>query len=147
MNPLKLPAQATGMSPARRYGAACLAASLPGWRWMPGMLATTGYRTLRNKDGLTWGVCQDEQTDQEPWPFAEDWLPDPDDPATAGCLLLMLSVAGISMHLDSDDGSARVEWWHPDDLEGDPLVFEAPTIGRVCIMVAAHIGRWPGGEA
>jgi hypothetical protein len=68
-----------------------LAVSLPGWRWMPGMLAKPlGYRALRvDGEGRTWGVCQDEQTDQDPWPFAWDWLPDPDDPATLGCVLAL----------------------------------------------------------
>ena len=118
-------------APAEEWGA--LAVSLPGWRWMPGMIDT--YPSFRLV------VDYDPELDD-----LSDSVPDPDDSATAGCLLALLSFAGISMHLDSED-CVRVEWWSPYDLEGDPHVFEAPTIGRVCIMVAAHNGKWTGGDS
>jgi len=117
MTALQLPAPG---APASEWGR--LAALIPGWRAPDTALPSFWFAAV------------------------DLFAPDPDHWAWGGWMLLMLSLAGVSMHFDSDDGSARVEWWHPDDLEGDPLVFEAPTIGRVCIMVAAHIGRWPGGE-
>ena len=128
-----------------------LAVSLPGWRWMPGMLAKPlGYRALRvDGEGRTWGVCQDEQTDQNPWPFAWDWLPDPDDPATAGCLLALL---GSLKH-----GSRA--WYYEPEGDWSARVLDRPTgrviecaggwqasLGRACIAAAEALGRWPGGE-
>ena len=69
-----------------------VAVSLPGWRWMPGMRPTQlgdyGHKeggiaiedgAAMYHDGVEWQmetICRVE------WP-------DPDDPATAGCLLAL----------------------------------------------------------
>ena len=88
-----------------------IAVSLPGWRWMPGM----GTLPLPNPE-----------------------LPDPDDPATAGCLLALLG-AGYAVAI-SIDGWVSVGSW-------PTVIAEASTLGRACIAAAEAIGRWPGGEA
>jgi hypothetical protein len=65
-------------------------------------------------------------------------LPDPDDPATAGCLLSMLG-RGWCWRNDCDPD----EWY----LEGgtNASIWQL-TLGRACIAAAAKDGRWPGGE-
>ena len=92
-----------------------LAVSLPGWRWMRGM-----------------------QTLPLPTPGA----PDPDDPATAGCLLALLgpgawdNVAPGSTQAYDGEG-----WWAWVDGEWS----EGLTLGRACIAAAEALGRWPNG--
>lgn len=78
------------------------AVACKGWRWMPGMLTTYGYRATVTGDGWAAGV-QDEYTHPkawglEPWsgidPWtSEDMLPDFSDPATLGCLLALVREA------------------------------------------------------
>jgi len=70
--------------------------ALPGFRWMPGMLATpVAYRCvgIYGEPLLPYGTCEDEGAEQELWPFAHDWLPDLTDPATLGCLLALVREA------------------------------------------------------
>jgi len=102
-----------------------LAVSLPGWRWMPGMQ-----------------TCEDDSvriiiggTTIE----GDDW-PNPDDPATAGCLLALLGRGARKLVPPFRDCS----WWCIY-LSGGGYV-EERTLGRACIAAAAAIGRWPGGE-
>ena len=98
---------------------------LPGWRWLPGMLA------------VDTGLRLDEMT--------ADWdarMPDLTDPATGGCMLVMLS-----RELDAVATIAGPEYAHiqaADDLGG---IHEAcgPSVGVACARVALALGRWPGG--
>ena len=62
-------------------------------------------------------------------------------------MLRLLESEDISLHSDGNGSPIYLDWWDPKTPMNDPIRFEAPTIGRVCIMVAAHIGRWPGGKA
>ena len=153
-----------------------VAVSLPGWRWMPGMLAVpTSHPRER------WLICwSDQQYTKTPdgwdgphgwegggykvdngkvWgigPYAGDpidlsgdgWLPDPDDPATAGCLLALL---GGWDHLVSVDPCGDGSWLityaiGPSDETQEIAHVEGQTLGRACIAAAAALGRWPGGE-
>ncbi len=52
---------------------------------------------------------------------------DPDDPATAGCLLALLGGGGYSLWASAHFNSRDIG------------------IGRACIAYAAALGRWPGG--
>jgi hypothetical protein len=122
-----------------------VAVSLPGWRWMPGMLA-------RNFDGP---VRVESVTDDQPGVLHRcRWtgdmthadirsmpLPDPDDHATAGCLLALLGPLGAIMHGLSLAG--RMDVW---SRLMHALMHDPKGLGRACIAVAEVNGRWPGGE-
>jgi hypothetical protein len=94
-----------------------VAVSLPGWRVLRGM-------KWHGEEGL---------------PMSSDWLPwpDPDDPATAGCLLALLGPA-ISM-TQRPDGT----WWVGERWLSKRWWGEGPTLGRACIAAAGALGRWP----
>jgi len=69
---------------------------------------------------------------------ANAW-PDPDDPATAGCLLALL-------------GPVQEAIWYTGDCErwivavnDDRRLYTS--LGRACIAAAEALGRWPGGGA
>ena len=107
-----------------------IAVSLPGWRWMPGMLDTAGDRLgeVTLHDGV-------RAVTAPPW-WTYGWrerLPDPDDPATAGCLL---ALAGAPHRL-----LPTVEAW----ISGAP-VEGITSLGRAVIAdVRDQWGRWPNG--
>ena len=99
-----------------------LAVSLPRWRWMPGM--REGRTGERYEDG------------DGPW-IVRKW-PDPDDPATEGCLMRLL-------------GPVHEAVWYTGDCDrwvlavGDERRLYT-SLGRACIAAAAALGRWPEGE-
>ena len=134
-----------------------LAVSLPGWRWLPGMLAAgpTGPKGGRKRAIVTGTLAEDGA------PRAVDYrgrrVPasyaiqcesfevsiDPDDPATAGCLLAMLGpgewdnvAPGSAVEPDGEG------WWAWIDGKWS----EGLSLGRACISAAAALGRWPGGS-
>jgi len=85
-----------------------LAVSLPGWRWMHGM---------------------------QMLPLPNPGLPDPDDPATAGCLLALL-------------GPVQEAVWYTGDCDRWVVAVGEErrlytSLGRACIAAAAALGRWP----
>jgi hypothetical protein len=100
-----------------------VAVSLPGWRWMPGMLALPPKADRCQRDGQVMSGR----------------LPDPDDPATAGCLLALLG-PGVRVWMDGADGLWTVE-------VGGVRASMHLTLGRACIAAAEALGRWPGGGA
>ena len=105
-----------------------IAVSLPGWRWLPGMLNDKGGRLV---DGV-----------DSPRRF-----PDPDDPATAGCLLALLG-GQVTIRRR---GQWVVEWRGMAPLApgfgsvSRSVTGTGSTLGRAIIAAAAAIGRWPGG--
>ena len=99
-----------------------LAVSLPGWEWMRGMKALTGRGNPAGSGAL----------------FADAW-PDPDDPATAGCLLALLGSERDSLML-LPNGAGLFEWYNGEDWDEKSL-----PLGRACIAAAEALGRWPGG--
>lgn len=115
-------------APAEEWGR--LAVSLPGWRWMEGMLSPC------------LGVGRVDAGDLSDDPlFAVDFCdagPDPDDPATAGCLLALLGV-GYAVATSKDEWVSIGSW--------PTLIGEGPSVGRACIAAAEALGRWPGGAA
>ena len=124
-------------APSEEWGR--LAVSLPGWRWMPGMLGRLGAGRLRvtlcgagQLSGLRMGG-------QVVWSDDGVW-PDPDDPATEGCLLRLLGRDRTSvMYLGDEDGLCS--WYDGETWDGPRL-----PLGRACIAAAEVLGRWPGGD-
>jgi len=122
-----------------------VAVSLPGWRWMPGMLA-------RNFDGP---VRVESVTDDQPGVLHRcRWtgdmthadirsmpLPDPDDHATAGCLLALLGAHVIDVVCPAANGG---RW--AVSVSGPHHIGIGSTLGRAAIAAAEALGRWPGGE-
>ena len=97
-----------------------LAVSLPGWRWMPGMLGLWSD---------THGEVYRPRIDGHPGPWVKGATAgiDPDDPATAGCLLALVGsdrIRVLAMLVDSRNIG----------------------FGRACIAYANALGRWPGGS-
>ena len=113
-----------------------LAVSLPGWRWMPGMLVPPpGYGRLDDDD------VSDHPLYRLPLRHAEDCWPDPDDPATEGCLIRLL-------------GPVHEAVWFTGDCDRWVVAVVAvgeerrlyTSLGRACIAAAEALGRWPGDE-
>lgn len=132
-----------------------LAVSLPGWRWMPGMLVDSG-----NDQGVVTVVWRSDnepddvfvQYDEECpavniTTAGDDWSrPSVDDPATAGCLLALLGSRCLVRILPRE-GRALYEVVIPSGLtpDGRPHRVNGTNLGRACIAAAAALGRWPGG--
>jgi len=68
------------------------AVACKGWRWMPGMLDTTGRRFIEYADcgEAAWLWVADDGCE---WLPVEGRLPDLTDPATLGCLLALVREA------------------------------------------------------
>ena len=124
-----------------------IAVSLPGWEWMPGMLTAhgricgAGYLVSDDIDesGQSYVDCTDS---------TDDWTeltPDPDDPATAGCMLELLGEQWGAYHYRPTEHPAHTPYEIVIDGVGD-CVTDASTLGRSCIIAAAALGRWPGGD-
>ena len=130
-----------------------IAVSLPGWRWMPGMLARLSAGRLRvtlcgggQLSGLRMGG-------QVVWSDDGVW-PDPDDPATEGCLLALLgpnlTAYDFGSYADEPgENGMRFRVVLYGDNKGKPLSWppvDCATLGRACIAAAEALGRWPGGR-
>ena len=122
-----------------------IAVSLPGWRWMPGMFVPSpGYGRLDDDD------VSDHPLYRLPLRHADECWPDPDDPATAGCLLALLGDPLTRMFWYGINVTVRVNIMPPKGervfiAEHGERGFNQPTLGRACIAAAEAIGRWPGG--
>ena len=75
-----------------------------------------------------------------------EFIPNPDDPATAGCLLALLGDERWRLHLD--DVGEWSSWVNgPPETHGTGhLIHVGESLGRAAIAAAAALGRWPGGE-
>jgi hypothetical protein len=126
-------------APAEEWG--LLAVSIPGWRWMLTMADPSGLWAVewvddQHKRVRCWdihGSCIGEYT-------AYRMIPDPDDPATEGCLLRLLGSPRAARQELRRAG--RFDTTHHLQVA---LMLGNGT-GRACIAAAAGIGRWPGGE-
>ena len=131
-----------------------MAVSLPGWRWMPGMLVVdTSSNPLYRFTGRCWddsGVVSDDGDGLNLETICNVEWPDPDHPATAGCLLALLGPApseGYMAHV-LPPSSAVTKWRvHMNTAHTGPLSAYGSTLGRACIAAAEALGRWPGGGA
>ena len=119
-----------------------IAVSLPGWRWMPGMLDTAGDRLgeVTLHDGV-------RAVTAPPW-WTYGWrerLPDPDDPATAGCLLALLG-AEVVVYAPRGLDDFDPDWVINYRVDTHTTITgRGLSLGRACIAAAEALGRWPGG--
>ena len=121
------------MKTAEEWGR--VAVSLPGWRWMPGMFVPSpGYGRLDDDD------VSDHPLYRLPLRHADECWPDPDDPATAGCLLALLGVQAVDVVCPAANGG---RW--AVSVSGPHHIGIGSTLGRACIAAAVALGRWPGG--
>jgi hypothetical protein len=127
-----------------------LAVSLPGWRWMPGMLTMWSLdedpvMPLRLTEdagaghpGVSHPVWSGVRSDREYNDHEVDpeWCwPDPDDPATEGCMVRLL-------------GPVHEAVWYTGDCDRWVVAVGEErrlytSLGRACIAAAEAIGRWP----
>tara|TARA_S200002703_G_scaffold115062_1_gene100627 strand:- start:454 stop:855 length:402 start_codon:yes stop_codon:yes gene_type:complete len=120
-----------------------LAVSLPGWRWLPGMrwvvLSPEAEGRLHDTTEAAW--WNDPRTDVE-----GESVPDPDDPATEGCLARLLGPR-VLIRVMPREARRVIEIVIPSGMTADfPTVVRDEMLGRATIAAAAAIGRWPGGE-
>jgi len=73
-----------------------------------------------------------------------EW-PDPDDPATAGCLLALLAPAGPRPYRRPGGLWVIVTRHRMTMPYMEPDRLQPHTLGRACIAAAEALGRWPGG--
>jgi hypothetical protein len=137
------------MSTAEEWGR--VAVMLPGWRWMPGMLVVdTASNPAYRFTGRAWddgGVVSDDGDGLNLECICRVEWPDPDDPATAGCLLRLLQVdplEGFMCHI-LPPSSMVTEWRVYLKMSGGNHTGYGATLGRACIAAAEALGRWPGG--
>ena len=115
-----------------------IAVSLPGWRWMPGMLACHGSWSARVVERKRTGGARLSGGGD----VGHGCWPDPDDPATAGCLLALL---GQPVEVRLYHKASVTRFPHVGCLVTDGTVGTGSTLGRACIAAAEALGRWPGG--
>ena len=131
----------TATTTPEQWGRAAMA--LPGWRWMPGMLVvgTSNPPYRFTGDGGVVADDGDGPSVEEICPV--EW-PDPDDPATEGCLLRLLAPASpCPFRRPGDLWVISVGVRPIVPRQGlTPLPF-----GRACIAAAIALNEWPGGAA
>ena len=82
------------------------------------------------------------------WLQTHDAVPDPDDPATAGCLLAMLGpVVNVIVRESTTVARILPDDPPPDEPQGESTRGIGVTLGRAAIAAAAALGRWPGGAS
>jgi hypothetical protein len=117
-----------------------LAVSIPGFRLLPGMCDTVGDRW--GKVTLHDGARAVLRATGSPEHYAYEWpdrIPDPDDMATAGLFVKLLSPESFRVTTGVEDNESWA-WWSGREW------YATETLGRACIAAAAAIGYWPGGE-
>jgi len=109
---------------------------LPGWWWMTGMR----WRVTRDAplESLEGRVRGSRGRSEAPYPGA--W-PDVDDPATAGCLLVLLGPGAAVL------APTTPPWPGGPMRYTGPGIHQALPLGRACVAVAESLGRWPRGES
>jgi len=118
-------------APAEEWGR--LAKLIPDFRWMCGAIAVGCGRVLHVYTDGSCFIARHKILPDE----MDLYPPDPDDPATAGCLLALLGV-GYAVATSKDEWVSIGSW--------PTLIGEGPSVGRACIAAAAALGRWPGGS-
>lgn len=121
---------------------------LPGFVMLPGMRML--HRTFASQeDGRpedsAWYVVAPRMGQSSPW-FPDGYgdgegidVPDPDDPATTGCLLSLLgSVYGAREALGEQKAHRTAALLFRSVMLDEQL-------GRSCMEAAVKLGHWPGG--
>jgi len=142
-----------------------LAVSLPGWRWLPGMVEIDGaLRVVASEVAAATGlyrgkVAPPDSGSADGWlrawsvnfdPMVDDALygrlPDPDDPATEGCLLRLIGPR-VLVRILPRESVPVVEVVIPSGMmkDGRPHRVSGAHLGRTLIAAAAALGEWPGG--
>ena len=101
------------------------AVACPGWRWMPGMLDTDGWRILRGEEasgGASLANADGELMHDRSLSLAV--LPDLTDPATIGCLMVLVREAWGDVTITAQHhplSGKGMAWrvWRP----GDPVAY------------------------
>ena len=119
-----------------------LAVSLPGWRWMPGMLQWRTGPWMGSRRSVDSDYCD---TGHEARVMGGDTWPDPDDPATEGCLLRLLGDRALLLDLPTAKTAPGL--WRAFVSRQSPCFTERLPLGRACIAAAEALGRWPGGAS
>jgi hypothetical protein len=116
------------------------AIALPGWRWVSGMATDDGDRVAaaHTLQGYWAGEFYTPDGSFVVADFDRRDFPDPDDHATAGCLLALLG----AIEAGADPGGSG-RWSVSPDGE---RYCSGPSLGWACVEVALALGRWPGGE-
>ena len=88
------------------------AVACPGWRWLPGMLDTDGWRILRGEEasgGASLASADGELMHDRSLSLSV--LPDLTDPATVGCLLALVREAWVDAGCWAEcDGGDLTRW-------------------------------------
>lgn len=121
---------------------------LPGFVMLPGMRML--HRTLASleddrPEDSAWYVAAARMGQGSPW-FPDGYgdgegidVPDPDDPATAGCLLRLMGPVYRAKQLLA----AQDNYKPASDLWRATMLYDQP--GRAYMKVALELGQWPGG--
>ena len=121
-----------------------LAVSLPGWRWMPGMRTNFKARSIGDDLWLDHDDLRGSVIYADP---EEGEVPDPDDPATAGCLLALLG-AEVVVYAPRGLDDFDPDWVINYRVDTHTTITgRGLSLGRACIAAAAALGRWPGGTS
>jgi len=121
---------------------------LPGFVMLPGMRML--HRTFSNSDDgnpedSVWALVQPRLGQGWPW-FPDGYgygqgihVPDPDDPATTGCLLSLLGPVHEAREALAKQGA------HTIAARLSRSLMLSAELGRSCMEAAVKLGHWPGG--
>ena len=116
--------------------------TLPGWRWLPGMLTTDGHRVLGRDDSTGLYLLSSEDGSVSDWRGLGGSCPDFGDPATGGALVHLLGPEAwrVRYSPSKHKRAAGTPW--VADLVGTVTLHA--TQGEAAAAVAGALGCWGG---
>jgi hypothetical protein len=115
--------------------------TVPGFRWMPGMVDTDGYRFVDVSEGIIEIDGSLFQYSRGHYSAAVAALPDLTDPATLGCVLAMVREAYGDPGIGAVQSQSLVEgeptWWL---LMTGTQLFDAATEAECLVNALAAAG-------